>query len=129
MVLLPDMFELPDIAFDIEFDALPAIFDMLPAVFDIEFDMLPIVFDIVFDIEFDIMFVFVLLAFVAFVLVVSPAQAIPRAPKANTPERAIIFFILLKVSCLLQRLIIHFLQTTKKSQSCPIYLILEQTTI
>jgi len=50
--------------------------------------------------EFIILFVLVVLVFA-----VSP-QAIPNDPKTKTPERAIIFFILFKVSCLLQRLII-----------------------
>jgi hypothetical protein len=60
------------------------------------------------------MFVFVLLPLA--VLVSAAVQAIPKAPKANTPERAIIFFILFKVSCLLQRLIIHFYRRPRKNR-------------
>jgi hypothetical protein len=90
--------------FDIEpFDIEP--FDMLP--FDIEpFDIEP--FDIEpFDIEpFEfIIFEFIIFEFIrlALVLVFAVSQAIPNAPKANTAERAKVFFICIYFSCLLKR--------------------------
>jgi hypothetical protein len=45
----------------------------------------------------------------------SPGQAAPIMPKAKTAERAKVFFILFKFSCLLQRLIIS---ATVFIQSC-----------
>ena len=106
MLPFPDIVELPMFEF----------IAMLPVVVDVPIFEFIIMFEFAI-LEF-IMFEFILLALVLAVSV----QAIPIAPKTKTPERAIIFFILFKVSCLLQRLIIIYLSCKKiTALSHPIY--------
>ncbi len=104
-IALPILFA----ALPIVLAALPIVFDALPAIVlvDIVLDaigvdeFIVIVFDefiVEFIVEFIILLVLVLELFAA-----SP-QAIPNALKVNTAERAKVFFILIKFSCLLQRL-------------------------
>ena len=71
---------------------------------------------------------FIILLELTLVLFAASVQAIPNIPKTNTPERAIIFFILFKVSCLLQRLLIIYLNCEIHS-FVQTYLILEHWTI
>jgi hypothetical protein len=96
---------------------------VFPAVFIAELAILPAVDDVlaVFDI---VLLVFVttavllaaLLALVVLVLV-AVSQAIPIAPKTKTVDNNKVFFILIKFSCLLQRLFLYLLDC--KTQSCP----------
>lgn len=135
-----DEFDIFDIEFaillaplPIELAILPAELAIVPAPFAIdEFDIVE--FDIV---EFDIVEFIVdefVIVFILFVLVlvlvfaVSP-QAIPNDPKTKTPERAIIFFILFKVSCLLQRLSIILTRLRSIHSLAPNYLTMEHWTI
>ncbi|MBK9162580.1 MAG: hypothetical protein IPM21_01445 [Acidobacteria bacterium] len=90
--------------FEVEFEV------VFEVVFEVEFD---VVFElVVFDVVFEVMFVLARFAFalvaVLFAGAASP-QAIPIAPSAITVERAKTFFISCKISCLLKRLSILFL--------------------
>ena len=100
LLFIVELFDIEELL--IEFAMLPAAFDIVLAALPIVLAALPIVFDIVFDMVFDIVFEFImfefiiLLAFALLLVFAASPQAIPSAPNANTPERAIIFFILFK---------------------------------
>ena len=96
------------VAFEVEFEV------VFEVVFEVEFEVVfeVVAFDVVFEVVLAVVFVFALLAFalvaVLFAGAASP-QAIPIAPSAITVERAKTFFISCKISCLLKRLCILFL--------------------
>lgn len=98
IVLLLDIALLFDIVEPLDIELL---FEVVVLLLDIV-----LLFDIVFDIEFDIVVLVLLTELV--LLLAAGSQAIPIAPRAKTPDKTKVFFILIKFSCLLQRLTITY---------------------
>lgn len=98
------------VAFEVEFEVVFEVVFEVEFEFEVVFEV--VAFDVVFEVVLAVVFVFALLAFalvaVLFAGAASP-QAIPIAPSAITVERAKTFFISCKISCLLKRLCILFL--------------------
>lgn len=98
------------VAFEVEFEVVFEVVFEVEFEFEVVFEV--VAFDVVFEVVLAVVFVFALLAFalvaVLFAGAASP-QAIPIAPRAITVERTKTFFISCKISCLLKRLCILFL--------------------
>lgn len=111
--LLIFMFELLPmliLLFDIEpFDIEPFDIELLPVEVEplLPVEVEPLFMFVEFMFEFIIMFVF-LLALLLALLAVPGSQAMLIAPKANTAERAKVFFILKSISCLLKKLSVYY---------------------
>jgi hypothetical protein len=109
------------------FAIFPAVFAIFPAVFAIfpaVFAIVPAVFVVAVEAVFDAV---VFAGLFVFVVLVGVSQAIPIAPRAKTVDNTKVFFILIKFSCLLQRLLIIYL--TAKRGFAPNDLFSEHSTI
>jgi hypothetical protein len=126
-----------DVEFEVEFIGL---FDELPVLFIDEFDVefivefeveLPVVVVVEFVVEFIVEFVVVFVLFAVLPLLelpVSEVQAAPIAATANKADKAKVFFIEIKFSCLLKDLL-FLMSTTDLGDRFPPVLVWEHWTI